>query len=158
MISTFRLLRRTHAVMTVTLLLALVLAGCGLFGGAEREREQENEEVTQGVDLGEVVTAEGIGEGNAPVEVTDNFSASQDVIYVVAEVDFIEEGTTLFARWYRDDQPLEDSSEIVADRDYRDTYLEFHLENLQSRFESGDYSVQILANGNSVAEVDFTID
>ena len=157
MINTFHLPHRSYAVMTITLLMALVLSGCGLFGGAAREREQENEEVTQGIDLGDVVMAEGIGDGNAPVNETDSFSASQDVIYVVAEVDFIEEGTTLFARWFRDDQPLEDSSEIVADRDYQDTYLEFHLENLQNRFESGDYSVQILANGNPVAEVDFTI-
>ncbi len=139
------------------LLVALLLTGCGLFGGAERERTQQNQEVTQGIDLGEVVTAEGIGQDNAPVDETDQFSSSQDVIYVVAEVNYIEEGTTLFARWYRDGEPLEDSSEITADQDYENTYLEFHLENLENRFEEGDYSVEIFANGNPVEEVEFQI-
>lgn len=141
---------------TVLLLLTIALAGCGLFG-ATNERARENEEVTQGIDLGDVVTAEGIGADNEPIDETDRFDSSQDYIYVVAEADFIEEGTTLFARWYRDDEPFEDSSEIVADRDYRDTYIEFHLENLDNRFEEGDYRVEIFANGNPVAEADFEV-
>lgn len=144
--------------LTITLvIITMLLPGCGLFGGAERERERENEEVTQGIDLGDVVTAEGIGSNNAPVNETDSFSSSQDVIYVVAEADYIEEGTTLFARWYRDDEPIEDSSEITADRDYENTYVEFHLENLENRFEEGDYRVQIFANGNPVEEAEFSI-
>jgi hypothetical protein len=141
---------------TVLLLLTVALAGCGLFGAAN-ERARQNEEVTQGIDLGDVVTAEGIGADNEPVDETDRFDSSQDYIYVVAEADFIEEGTTLFARWYRDDEPFEDSSEIVADRDYRDTHIEFHLENLENRLEEGDYRVEIFANGNPVAEADFQV-
>jgi len=141
------------------LILTILLPGCGLLGGAAREREQENEEVTQGIDLGEIVTAEGISADNEPVNETDRFSASQDVIYVVAEADNIEEGTTLFARWYRDDEPFEDSSEITADRDYNDTFIEFHMENLENRFEEkGDYKVEIFANGNPVGEADFRIE
>ncbi len=140
------------------LLVTLLLAGCGLFGGAEREREQENEAITEGVDLGRVVMAEGIGENNAPVEETDTFNASQDYIYVVAEADYIEEGTTLFARWSRDGEPFEDSSEITADQDYSDTYIEFHLQNLENNFEEGDYSVELFVNGNPVEEVEFSIE
>jgi hypothetical protein len=137
---------------------AFVLAGCGLFGGAERERQEENVQITEGVELGRVVTAEGIGADNAPIEVTDRFSASQDFIYVVAEADYIEEGTSLFARWYRDDEPFEDSSEITANQDYRNTYIEFHLENLEREMEEGEYSVQIFVNGNPVESVDFTVE
>ena len=140
------------------LLVVLALAACGLFDDAEEERAAENEPLTEGADLGDVVMAEGIGQGNEPLEVTDNFSASQDFIYVVAEADFIEQGTTMFARWYRDGEPLEDSATITADRNYEDTYVEFHLENLQDRFEEGDYSVEIFVNGNPVAEEEFTID
>lgn len=147
---------RTITTLLLATLLMTLLAGCGLFG-AGNERERQNEEVTQGVDLGDIVTAEGIGSDNEPVNETDDFSSSQDFIYVIAEVDYIEEGTTLFARWYRDDAPLEDSSEITADRDYRDTYLEFHLENLENRFEEGDYRVEIFANGNPVGEADFRV-
>jgi hypothetical protein len=139
-------------------LIAALLAACGLFGGAAREREQENAQVTEGAQLGRVVTAEGIGEQNAPVQETDTFSASQDFIYVVAEADHIDEGTTLFARWFRDGKPLEDSSELTADRDYSNTYVEFHLENLQDRMEPGDYSVQLFVNGNPVKSVDFRVE
>jgi len=138
-------------------LLALVLAGCGLFGGAAREREEQNAEITQGARFGRVVTAEGVGRENEPVEVTDTFDSSQDFIYVVAEADYIEQGTSLFARWMRDGEPFEDSSEITADKDYEDTYVEFHLENLESEMERGDYSVQIFVNGNPVEEVEFTV-
>lgn len=149
---------RSTAVHGVLLaMLALLLAGCGLFGGAAREREQENEAITEGVRLGRVVMAEGIGSENTPVEETDTFDSSQDYIYVVAEADYIEQGTSLFARWLRDGEPFEDSSEITADRDYEDTYIEFHLENLESEMEEGDYSVQIFVNGNPVEEVEFTV-
>lgn len=140
----------------VLLFLTTLFAGCGVFGAAN-ERARQNEEVTQEIELGDIVTAEGIGRDNEPVDETDNFDSSQDFIYVVAEVDFIEEGTTLFARWYRDDEPFEDSAEITADRDYRNTYLEFHLENLENRFEEGDYRVEIYANGNPVGEADFEV-
>jgi hypothetical protein len=75
----------------------MLLPGCGLLG-ASNERERQNEEVTQGIELGDIVTAEGIGDDNEPVDETDSFDSSQDYIYVVAEADFIEEGTTLFAR------------------------------------------------------------
>lgn len=144
--------------VTLLALSIFVLAGCGLFGGAARERQNENEAITEGVKLGQVVMAEGVGEQNAPVEVADSFSSSQDFIYVVAEADYIEEGTTLFARWSRDGQPFEDSSEITADRDYSDTYIEFHLENLEDRMETGDYNVQLFANGNPIESVDFQVD
>ena len=147
-----------YKMVILLLIITASLTGCGLFGGAAAEREQQNEQVTQEIDLGDIVTAEGIGNENAPVNETDNFDSSQDYIYVVAEANYIAEGTTLFARWYRDDQPIEDSSEIVADRDYRDTYLEFHLENLENNFEEGDYRVDILANGNVVGNADFQID
>lgn len=139
------------------LLLSFLLAGCGLFGGAAREREQQNEAVTQGASLGQVVTAEGIGEKNAPVKVTNQFSPSQDYIYVVAEATSIQKGTTLFARWSRDNKPFEDSSAITADSDYKDTYVEFHLENLKKEMQKGDYSVQLFVNGNPVKKVDFKV-
>lgn len=139
----------------VLALMALTIAACGLF---EDERETENEPLISGAQFGDVVTAEGIGADNAPVEVTDTFSASQDFIYVVAEVDSLEAGTTMFARWSRDGEPFEDSAEVTADRDYEDTYVEFHLENLQNNFEEGDYSVQIFVNGNPAEEVEFSVE
>ena len=139
------------------LLGTLVILGCGLFSSPASQRVEDNQAITQGAELGQVVTAEGIGSGNTPVGVTDEFDASQDYIYVVAEARRIEQGTSMFVRWLRDGQPFEDSSEVVADRDYSDTYVEFHLENLQASMEPGDYSVQLFVNGNPVQEVDFTV-
>lgn len=150
--------RWTLVHVTFLILLAFSATGCGLFGGAARERQQQNEAITQGVQLGRVVMAEGIGAQNAPVNETDSFSASQDYIYVVAEADSIERGTTMFARWSRDGQPFEDSSELTADRDYTNTYIEFHLENLENSMETGDYSVQLFVNGNPVETVDFKVE
>lgn len=150
--------RWTVVHVTVLILLAFSATGCGLFGGAARERQQQNEAITQGVELGRVVMAEGIGAQNAPVNETDSFSASQDYIYVVAEADSIARGTTMFARWSRDGQPFEDSSELTADRDYTNTYIEFHLENLENSMETGDYSVQLFVNGNPVETVDFKVE
>ncbi|HEX6384785.1 MAG TPA: hypothetical protein VF177_08960 [Anaerolineae bacterium] len=148
-----------HRLTTIGLLLVVfVLSACGLFDNAAEERQEENEPLTQGAELGQVVTAEGIGANNEPVEATDTFSSSQDFIYVVAEADYIEEGTSMFARWSRDGEPFEDSTAITADRDYTDTYVEFHLENLQDRMEPGDYSVQLFVNGNPVETVDFTVE
>lgn len=146
------------ASIAVLLLVTLLVAGCGLFGGAPRERQQQNEALTEGAQFGEIVTAEGVGEQNAPVSVTDRFSSSQDYIYMVAEADHIEEGTTMFARWYRNEEPFEDSNEITADRDYSNTYVEFHLENLENQMDEGDYSVELFVNGNPVEKVDFTVE
>lgn len=152
-------MRRWRAVqLTFLIMLTFIMAGCGLLGGAQRERQNENAAITEGVSLGRVVMAEGIGEENAPVDVTDTFNSSQDFIYMVAEADHIEEGTTLFARWSRDGEPFEDSSEITADRDYDNTYIEFHLENLENNMETGDYSVQLFVNGNPVETVDFQVE
>jgi len=147
-----RLLANTTRIATL-LMLVLSISACG-FGN---QRAEDNAELTQGAEIERVVTAEGIGQNNAPLQETNTFNASQDYIYVVAEVARLDAGTTMFARWSRDGQPLEDSQPVSADRDYQDTYVEFHLENLQDRMETGDYSVQLFVNGNPTESVDFRV-
>jgi len=153
-------IQSSSALKVVALLLVSMffLTGCSLLDTAAGEREDQNEGITSGADFGDIVMAEGVGSGNAPVNETNNFSSSQDFIYVVLEADYIEAGTTMFARWYYEGEPFEDSPMLTADRDYQDTYVEFHLENLEARMDEGDYSVQIFVNGNPVAEEDFTVD
>jgi hypothetical protein len=153
-------MKRTFAVarsIALLILIALALPGCGLFNSAAREREEQNQAVQQGAVLGEIVTAEGVAGNNQPVNETNTFSASQDFIYAVVEAQRVEPGTALFARWSRDGTPFEDSNEIKADRLYENTYVEFHLENLQDSMEPGNYSVQIFVNGNPAKQTDFVV-
>ena len=151
---TLSTLRRTSSFLIIT----LFILGCGFFSNAAQERQEDNERIFGETELGPVVMAEGVGNRNSPVGVTDTFSTSQDFIYVVAEAERIEAGTTMFARWSREGEPFEDSSEVTADQDYEDTYVEFHLENLTDRMEEGDYTVQIFVNGNPVEAVPFTVE
>ncbi len=144
-------------IIGLLMLVALALPGCGLFNNAAREREEQNQAVTQGAVLGNIVTAEGVADQNRPVNETNSFSSSQDFIYAVVEAQRVEPGTTLYARWLRDGTPFEDSSEIKADRLYENTFVEFHLENLQDRMEPGNYSVQIFVNGNPAKKADFVV-
>ncbi len=145
--------------------LALFLMACGvcscsnplagLMGGGN---VPENTAL-ESVQFGEVVTAAGIGSGNTPQQVRNEFSADGDpIIYVVAEIQQIEAGTTLFSRWSRDGEIFEDSPTITADQNYTDTYLEFHIEPESGSFEEGDYTVQIYANGNPGPSVNFTVE
>ena len=151
-------LRGTNWKMAALLLAALLfMTGCSLIDTNIGDFQDDNQGITSGAEFGDVVMAEGIGSGNRPIDVTDVFDASQDYIYVVLEADYIEAGTTMFARWYREGQPFEDSSQLTADRDYENTYVEFHLENLGGRMERGTYSVEIFVNGNSVVEEEFEV-
>lgn len=141
----------------LVLLLGVFLSACGLLGGSAAQREEDNAALTEGADFGQIVTAEGVGANNSPIEVTDTFDSSQDFIYLVAEANYLEAGTTMFARWSYEGEPFEDSTAVTADRDYQDTYVEFHLENLTSDMDEGDYSVQLFVNGNPVETVNFNV-
>ncbi len=111
-----------------------------------------------GVEFGDVVMAGGIGAQNMPLDVRDTFSPDAAVIYMVAQANSIEQGTTLFARWSRDEEPFEDTPPITADRLYEDTYVEFHLQPVSgTRFEPGEYTAQLFVNGNPGPQVTFTV-
>jgi hypothetical protein len=150
--------RVTKFKMAALLLAALVfMTGCSLIDTNIGDFQADNSDVTSGAEFRSIVMAERIGAGNQPVDVTYQFDSSQRYIYVVLEADYIQAGTTMFARWYFEGQPFEDSTQLTADRDYRATYVEFHLENLTGRMQDGDYSVEIFVNGNSVVEEEFEV-
>jgi hypothetical protein len=140
---------RTGMVLTMVF---LSLGGCGLLN-----QSSSSTDVAQGAMLGRTVTAESIGERNAPVNETSTFSASDDRIYVVSEAQSIDPGTILFARWSRDGQPFEDSPELKANQAYEDTFVEFHLEPVSGDFDPGQYNVQIFVNGNPSQQASFTV-
>jgi hypothetical protein len=139
----------------VLLILTLGLSGCGLLNQTSGAGPASS--ATQGAVLGPAVTAENIGDHNAPVNEARTFSASQDRIYVVAQAQQLDSGTTMFARWSRDGQPFEDSQEITANQSYQNTYIEFHLEPVNGNFDPGQYNVQIFVNGNPDTQAAFTV-
>jgi hypothetical protein len=115
-----------------------------------------NDSPNVGTQLSEVVTARSVGEGNVPLEVTDRFSMRDPVIYAVAQGN-IPSGTQIFARWSREGSPFEDTTEIVADRDYRNTYIEFHISPNGQALAPGNYAVQFFVDGNPGPGAQFTV-
>lgn len=109
--------------------------------------------------IGQVVTAASVeANSNRPIDVTTTFAQNTPIIYMVAEVQEIEPGTTVFARWSRNGQPFEDTSTITADRRYTNTFLEFHIQPKDpSALPPGDYSVTLYVNGNPYETVNFTV-
>jgi len=110
-----------------------------------------------GVQLSQVVTARTVGNGNQPVDVTNQFSQNDGVIYAVAQGVDVPQGTRIFARWSRDGTPFEDTNEIVADRAYQGTYIEFHIQPTNTNLNPGTYTVQFYVNGNPGPQTLFTV-
>lgn len=135
-------------------LLSFFLLACGCGNPFSRTPTNPN---LAGADFGEVVTSGAIGEGASPQDQRNEFRTSDPIIYVVAQVDRVANGTTVFARWIKDGQPYEDSDAITANQDYTNTYLEFHLQPTQGGFQKGNYEVQIYVNGNPGPKTEFTI-
>jgi hypothetical protein len=88
---------------------------------------------------------------------TNAFDASSARIYAVAEAQKIDAGTSMFARWSRHGQPFEDSEPVKANREYQNTFVEFHLEPVSGNFDPGQYTVQIFVNGNPDKQANFTV-
>jgi hypothetical protein len=142
------------------LLIALLVSGCSLFNtNSDAQIPSTPNSTTAGAELGRIVTAESIDTANhnAPVNETSTFNSLNQTIYAVVEAQRIDPGTTMFARWSRDGQPFEDSAEIKADKQYQNTYVEFHLEPTNRAIDPGSYTVQVFVNGNPAKQANFTV-
>jgi hypothetical protein len=151
-----RLLAISRATLGL-LLVALFVSGCSLLNSTS---DTQNPSTTaSGAELGRIVTAKSIDTANhnAPVNETTTFNSLNETIYAVVEAQRIDSGTTLFARWSRDGQPFEDSDEIRADKQYQNTYVEFHLEPVNKAIDPGNYTVQVFVNGNPTKQASFTV-
>ncbi len=112
----------------------------------------------QSLVLGKFIMARGVIRNTGePLSITDTFDTNAGMIYAVAFADTVAEGTMLFARWYRNGLPIEDSEVVIADQDYHDTYVEFHLDAMGQPFAPGSYAVEILANGSIINYTEFAI-
>ena len=151
--------KRYMTLIVALLVLATSLACiCGQCTNPLTQQQKDNEPIVSGFDFGDVVMAKGIGENNKPISVTSTFSSSEDVIYVVVYANHIASGTSMYARWSYAGEPFEDTPVITADRDYDDTYVEFHIEPTSiGVLKTGDYTVKIYVNGNPVKTVAFKV-
>lgn len=159
--------RRGRRRLLMAVLLSLLLLCMAMtYGGVVIYRhwlslpsvEQERATVISGADLGQPVMARGIGEGNRPIGITDTFSDSEDIIYCVIPASRIDAGTSFFARWYYEGEPFEDTPTITADRDYTDTYIEFHIELKDfGVLSAGAYVCKIYVDGSPVQTAEFTV-
>ena len=142
------------------LLVVLFVSGCSLFNNSSSTQSPSTPgTATAGAELGRIVTAESIDTANhnAPVNETSTFNKLDQTIYAVVEAQRIDPGTTMFARWSRDGKPFEDSDEIKADKQYQNTYVEFHLEPTNKAIDPGSYTVQVFVNGNPAKQANFTV-
>src|SRR5215213_5342771 len=139
------------------LLVAQIVSGCSLVNNSSGTQSPST--TTSGAELGRIVTAQSIDTANhnAPVNETSTFNSLNQAIYAVVEAQRIDAGTTMFARWSRNGKPVEDSKEIKADKQYQNTYVEFHLEPTNKAIDPGSYTVQVFVNGNPAKQANFTV-
>ena len=109
------------------------------------------------VHFGNVVTAANIDSNNAPTALADVFSSRQSAIYVVIEARDIAPGTRLSANWLREGTVVQVSNEVIATQGYHNTNIEFHMNPGSDGWLTGNYSVQILENGQVGANAKFTV-
>jgi len=157
-------MKRALAILRVgigLLLVALFVSGCSLVNSSSGAQSPSTPDTTTtaGAELGRIVTAQSIDTANhnAPVNETSTFNSLNQAIYAVVEAQRIDPGTTMFARWSRDGKPFEDSDEIKADKQYQNTYVEFHLEPTNKAIDPGSYTVQVFVNGNPAKQANFTV-
>jgi hypothetical protein len=152
-------------IIGVIVVLVILFIGSRLLGGggdaaAPTAAPDNNEAPVQensdsGLNLGGVVVAENVDRDGCAVDVADRFGEN-DTVYAVLEDSSIPEGTRIFARLYRDNEAIEDRDEITADQDYSNVCVSFSFVP-EEPWESGDYEVEIIVNGNPYQAASFTI-
>ncbi len=107
-------------------------------------------------DLGRMFVADQVTNDGCPATQSSRFSAN-DPVFVGLERSDLPRGTSVFARLYQDGQAIEDTNEIVADRAMNNTCVWFAFEPRGGGFDPGEYTAEIIVNGNPVDRVGFDI-
>lgn len=161
--SGFKLDGRTIAIGLLIIVAAFIFLPRLFSSGAQVEtptavpNAPNNAPINQGnISLPQPVAATGVDADGCPTRTASTFDGTQD-IYVVAQDSNVPNGTGIFVRLYRDGQPVEDAPELVADRDYTGTCINFVFEAVNQAFEPGDYEAQFIVNGNPGPSVTFRV-
>lgn len=162
----FKLNGRTIAIGVVVLLAIFVIGSQLLNRGNDNTQTPlapnngSDTAIDQGenIEVGQLVSSSGIDREGCPVDTVSTFSRS-DEIFVVATNSDIPAGTDVFARLFRENQPVEDSVVITADQDYENTciYLAFEATSGAEVLDTGNYEAQLIVNGNPGPSVNFQV-
>ncbi len=146
--------RRRHPWRLALVLAAFVLAACG---GNETE-EMPSPQMTESGDalrVTDVNLGSSIDADRVVFAPTSSF-APTDTIYASVETEGTDSGATLTARWrYEDGQVVDETSQSISPTGSATT--EFHI-SMPNGLPSGDYTVEILLNGESVATESFEVE
>jgi hypothetical protein len=131
-------------IVAVLVVLALVFV---VFRGCNPGQQAAAPQATQPAGtLGRAFTASQVDQNGCPVQTTTQFNSSE-TIYAGFTQSEIPRGTAIFARLSYGSQPIEDTSEITADRDLT-SCVWFEFQPTGSGFQPGDYTVELFINGN----------
>jgi hypothetical protein len=145
------------AVLALCVIGALLFGGLGkLFGGNNRPSTSANPSTTGGQLQSRVFVSDQVDSQGCPTGGASTFDNDRP-IYAGLERTNIPAGTEIFARLLRDGQPLEDAKPVTADEDMNTcVWFEFSPSS-GSSFEPGQYSAEIIVNGNRAGQVAFNV-
>ena len=104
-----------------------------------------------------IVTSTGVGANDCALDSTTTFSTTDQQIYVVATAANIPAGTALSAQWYQEGT-LVVSHDFSPDFDIAQNCIWFYIDQTDTPFTPGNWSVQLAMNGQSIGSpVTFTI-
>jgi hypothetical protein len=165
---------RTAAIVTIVVIIGLLLLGrfvTGMSGNTTTPTTSDTttnnndtlnpantNNTTTLNNLGPVVAAQAIDRDNCAVDATTHFTTT-DPVYVVLVDSQLPQGTTMFARLYKDGVAIEDTKELTADQDYNNTCVNFVFRPSQSAetWQPGTYEAEFFVNGNSYRSTTFDI-
>jgi len=167
---------RTAAIVTIVVIIGLLLLGrfvTGISGNPTTPTTSDTttnnnnnntlnpantNNTTTLNNLGPVVAAQAIDRDNCAVDATTHFTTS-DPVYVVLVDSQLPQGTTMYARLYKDGVAIEDTKELTADQDYNNTCVNFVFRPSQSAetWQPGNYEAEFFVNGNSYRSTTFDI-
>ena len=85
------------------------------------------------------------------------FSANEDIIYLAAIGQNVEAGSVHQTRWFMDGDLRHESEDWIPEENFPQICIYFWIEPLDTPFTSGLWNVQLLVNGEVVADVPYEI-
>jgi len=149
-------------VIVIVVIVAAILILPRLLGGGDATVAPLNPNdggttfTDDGIQLGQIVASRAVDRDGCPTSTTNNFQ-SGDSIYVVAPGSAVSAGTSVFARLYYENQPVEDARAIDANEAYSNTCINFVFEPLNGAFQRGSYEAEFFVNGNAAGSTQFNI-